>query len=154
MTPVGDDEVAGWCDTVIQMHGPPGSTSAVAAGRGAGTGVASLNAGLSGADAATLARFFRVLGDATRLRIIVLLDQRERSVGEIVEAVGASQPRVSTHLACLRHCRVATAERRGREVVYRLAIPGILDLLSHSRDVAAPEAAYLATCERVGPDWI
>lgn len=105
-------------------------------------------------DAATLARFFRVLGDPTRLRIVALLHERDRTVGEIVDAVGASQPRVSTHLACLRHCRVATADRRGREVVYRLAIPGLADLLEHSLAVAAPEAEYLATCDRVGPDWI
>ena len=105
-------------------------------------------------DVATLARFFRVLGDPTRLRILELLHEGERNVGEIVEAVGAPQPRVSTHLACLRHCRLVTVERRGREMVYRLAIPGIAALLGHGLDVAAPEAEYLATCSRVGPEWV
>ena len=107
-----------------------------------------------GTDAATLARFFRVLGDPTRLRIVALLGAGERTVGEIVDAVGVSQSRVSTHLACLRHCRLATAERRGREIVYRLAIPGILGLLQRSLTVAEPQAEHLATCSRTGPEWV
>lgn len=105
-------------------------------------------------DAVTLARFFRVLADPTRLRIVALLQGGERTVGDIVDAVGGNQPRVSTHLACLRHCRLATAERRGREVVYRLVIPDLVDLLARSLEVAAPAAEHLATCERVGPDWV
>lgn len=55
-------------------------------------------------DVRTGARFFRVLGDPTRLRILELLHRGERSVGELVAAVGQPQPRVSTHLACLRQC--------------------------------------------------
>lgn len=102
----------------------------------------------------TLARFFRVLGDPTRVRIVRLLHAGERNVGEIVAAIGVGQPRVSTHLACLRHCRFVTAERHGREMVYRLAIPGMLALLDHALVVAAPEADHLATCERIGPDWV
>ena len=105
-------------------------------------------------DAATLARFFGVLGEPTRLRIIEILQEGERKVGEIVDAVGAPQPRVSTHLACLRHCRLVTVEGRGREMVYQLAIPGMSALLAHALDVAAPEAEYLATCTRVGPEWV
>ncbi len=76
-------------------------------------------------DTTALARFFRVLGDPTRLRILELLQGGERTVGEIVAAVGQPQPRVSTHLACLRHCGFVTAERRGREVVYRPVLEGV-----------------------------
>ena len=120
----------------------------------AGTAAVGYGGALAASDAATLGRFFRLLGDPTRLRIVALLAGGEHTVGAIVAAVGISQPRASAHLACLRHCRVATAERRGREVVYRLAIPGIVDLLEHSLAVAAPQAQHLATCERIGPEWI
>ncbi|TMD94413.1 MAG: ArsR family transcriptional regulator [Chloroflexi bacterium] len=48
------------------------------------------------ADPTVLARLFRVLGDPTRLRIIQLLEDGDRTVGEIVDAVGGLQPRVST----------------------------------------------------------
>lgn len=108
---------------------------------------------LADLDLATLARFFRVLGDPTRLRIIELLDERERTVSELVSALDAPQPRVSTHLACLRHCRLVTAERRGREMVYSLAIPRLRGLLEQALSVAAPEAEHLASCRRIGPDW-
>lgn len=106
------------------------------------------------ADATVLARFFRVLGDPTRLRILDLLQERERSVGELVEHLGVPQSRVSNHLACLRHCRFVVAQRQGREVVYRLAVPGLVGLLERALEVAAAEAEHLATCRRIGPDWI
>jgi DNA-binding transcriptional ArsR family regulator len=106
------------------------------------------------ADPATLARFFRVLGDRTRVRIIRLLEDGERTVGELVQALGEPQPRVSTHLACLRHCGFVETERRGREMIYRLALTGLEDLLRCAAQVAEPEADRLASCTRVGPDWV
>ncbi|HEX6493658.1 MAG TPA: metalloregulator ArsR/SmtB family transcription factor [Candidatus Dormibacteraeota bacterium] len=105
-------------------------------------------------DPAVLARLFRVLGDPTRLRIIQLLEDGERTVGEIVDAVAGHQPRVSTHLACLRHCGFVDTERRGREIVYKLSIPRLGELLARSAEVAAPRAAHLATCDRIGPGWM
>lgn len=102
---------------------------------------------------ATLARFFRVLGDPTRLRIIQVLSDGECSAGELVAAVGGLQPRVSTHLACLRHCGFVESERRGREVVYRLTLDGLDGLLGHGDDVAGSAAVRLANCTRIGPDW-
>jgi ArsR family transcriptional regulator, cadmium/lead-responsive transcriptional repressor len=104
-------------------------------------------------DRTALARLFRGLGDPTRRRIIEVLDGTELSVSEIVDAVGAPQPRVSTHLACLRHCGLAENERRGRVVVYRLSVPGLPQLLRSGASVAAPRADHLATCQRIGPSW-
>ena len=106
-------------------------------------------------DPAAAARFFRVLGDPTRLRILDLLEGGERSVGQIVAAVGQSQARVSTHLACLRHCGFVAAERRGKEVFYRLAIEGLgEEILGRAAEVMAPLAERLATCTRIGPEWM
>jgi DNA-binding transcriptional ArsR family regulator len=45
---------------------------------------------------------FDVLTDGSRRRILDLLRERERSVGELVEALGMSQPGVSKHLRVLR----------------------------------------------------
>ncbi len=105
-------------------------------------------------DRVAAARFFRVLGDPTRLRILELLEDGEHSVGQLVAAVGQPQPRVSTHLACLRHCGFVTGERRGKEVIYRLALGGLGEILEDSAQVMAPLAERLATCERIGPDWM
>lgn len=106
-------------------------------------------------DATAAARFFRVFGDATRLRLLqLLLERGEMSVGELVAAVGQPQPRVSTHLACLRHCGFAVTERRGREVRYRLAVGGLDALLAQASAAMTPISERLATCTRIGPDWM
>ena len=105
-------------------------------------------------DAVTRARFFRVLGDATRIRLLAALESGERTVSELVEAVDGVQARVSTHLACLRHCGFVTTERRGRQIVYRLSLTGLDGLLDEARTIGAPAAERLATCTRVGPEWV
>lgn len=105
-------------------------------------------------DTTALARFFRVLGDPTRLKIVQLLGEGERTVGELVTAVGEPQPRVSTHLACLRHCEFVTTERRGKGIVYRLAVGGLDGIMDRAADAMDPICDRLATCTRIGPDWV
>ena len=100
------------------------------------------------------ARFFRVLGDPTRLKILELLSERECTVGELVSAVAQPQPRVSTHLACLRHCGFVTTERRGKEIVYRLALGGLDEIVDRASDAMSPIADQLTTCTRIGPHWM
>jgi DNA-binding transcriptional ArsR family regulator len=106
------------------------------------------------ADAIATSRFFRVLGDPTRLKILQLLTAEERIVGELVALVGQPQPRISTHLACLRHCGFVSTERQGKEVVYRLAFNGLGDVLDGAAEALTPIAERLATCTRIGPDWV
>src|SRR6266849_1523210 len=87
---------------------------------------------LAPTNASAAARFFRVLGDPTRLRILELLQGGERTVSELITAVEQPQPRVSTHLACLRHCGFVETERRGKEIIYRLALDGLDDILDRA----------------------
>ncbi|HCU91250.1 MAG TPA: ArsR family transcriptional regulator [Actinobacteria bacterium] len=104
--------------------------------------------------AAATARFFRVLGDPTRLRILELLLAGPRTVAELAAAAGAPRARVSNHLACLRWCGFAQSERRGRQVLYRAADPRLAGLLAAARPLIEDKAAHLASCQRIGPDWI
>jgi DNA-binding transcriptional ArsR family regulator len=76
-----------------------------------------------------LAKYFRGFGDPTRLRILGLLREQERSVGELVKALRQPQPKVSNHLACLRWCGFVVAERRGKRVFYRLADPRVAQVV-------------------------
>ncbi len=101
-----------------------------------------------------LSRYFRVLGDPTRLKILEALAERERTVSELVELLGTSQSKVSNHLACLRWCRFAETERRGRSVVYRIADERITGLLELAESLAEPNCDHLSSCQRIGPDWI
>jgi DNA-binding transcriptional ArsR family regulator len=69
--------------------------------------------------AAILAEMFRLMGDHTRLRIVVLICTRGRvAVGDIAEAIGASPSLVSHHLRLLRAVRIVKAHRDGRHVYY------------------------------------
>jgi DNA-binding transcriptional ArsR family regulator len=100
------------------------------------------------------ARYFRVLGDPTRLRILEALLEGERTVSELMGIVGAPRSRVSNHLACLKWCGFAASERRGREVVYRVGDPRVRDVLGLSRQLDEDRCNHLTSCTRIGPDWI
>src|SRR3972149_5819916 len=65
------------------------------------------------------AKFFRGLGDPTRLKILELLLERERTVTQLIEALGVPQGRVSSHLACLSWGGDVTAPRKGGHRYYR-----------------------------------
>ena len=100
------------------------------------------------------ARFFRVLGDPTRLAILRLLLQHPATVGELVAATGAAQSKISNHLACLKWCRLVQAERTGRNVTYAIADDRIAVVLASAREVTNDHREHLASCRRIGPDWI
>ncbi len=72
----------------------------------------------------------------------------------LVTEVDQPQPRVSTHLACLRHCGFVETERRGKEIVYRLALDGLDGIMDRALSAMSPVAQRLATCTRIGPDWV
>jgi DNA-binding transcriptional ArsR family regulator len=61
-----------------------------------------------------------MLVDPTRRRILELLLQRERSVGELVARFTLTQPAISRHLGALRAAGLVTVRRDGRRRVYRL----------------------------------
>ena len=100
------------------------------------------------------ARFFRVLSDPTRLAILELLLEQPRTVSELVEALDCPQSRVSNHLACLRWCEFVDTERDGRQITYRIRERRVRRLIGAARALAAEHCEHLASCSRIGPDWI
>jgi DNA-binding transcriptional ArsR family regulator len=96
-----------------------------------------------------LAKYFRVLGDRTRLRILELLAEGERSVGELVELLSEPQPKVSNHLACLRWCGFVAARREHRMVYYRLADERVVAVIELGRGLLSDNAEHVAACYRV-----
>lgn len=101
-----------------------------------------------------LARFFRVLGDPTRLRLLEALLEQEMSVSELVQIVGAPRSRVSNHLACLKWCLYVESERRGRNVFYRVADQKVRELIRRGRVLAGENCDHLESCTRIGPGWV
>jgi DNA-binding transcriptional ArsR family regulator len=62
---------------------------------------------------------FRMLSDATRLRLMWLLSSDELDVNSLAASIGAPRPSVSQHLAKLRLAGLVDTRRDGRRVLYR-----------------------------------
>ncbi|GAA4198571.1 hypothetical protein GCM10022252_49220 [Streptosporangium oxazolinicum] len=73
----------------------------------------------TGAQVEAAAEAFRMLSDATRLRLMWLLSSGEYDVGSLAEAIGVARPSVSQHLAKLRLAGLVRTRRDGRRVLYR-----------------------------------
>jgi DNA-binding transcriptional ArsR family regulator len=73
---------------------------------------------LSDDHAMALADLFRLLGDASRLRIVVACLRAPLAVSEIAKRLGLSVSLVSHHLRLLKGARLVRAERRGKQVFY------------------------------------
>jgi len=104
---------------------------------------------LAANDAELYARFFQVLSDPTRVRLLhLLLDAPEagRTVSELVAAIGAPQGRISTHLGCLRWCGLVQPYREGKYVYYRIADLRVRELLVVGGAIMRDHAAGVASC--------
>jgi ubiquinone/menaquinone biosynthesis C-methylase UbiE/predicted transcriptional regulator len=66
-----------------------------------------------------LLNIMRALADPTRLRIVLLIRQLELSVGEIVQILGQSQPRVSRHIRILDEAGITQRRKEGSWVFLR-----------------------------------
>jgi ArsR family transcriptional regulator len=75
-----------------------------------------------------VARRFRLLGEPMRLRILQTLEEGERSVSDIVEALGAGQANISKHLQALCHGGLIGRRREGLNIYYRVADPMVFRL--------------------------
>ena len=81
-------------------------------------------------DTISLADFFKVLGDGTRLKILMLLEKEELCVHTITKLLGAEQSAISHQLKTLRNARIVCSRREGKHIFYRLCdnhIASILD---------------------------
>ena len=95
-------------------------------------------------------KYFRALGDPTRIRILELLrDQDELSVTELVSRLGHPQPKVSNHLACLRWCGFVHTRREHPTVYYRVADERVSRLIELGRALLADNAEHVAACRRI-----
>ena len=97
-----------------------------------------------------LAKYFKVLSDPTRVRILELLASgSEMSVSDLMGKLGQAQSRVSNHLACLRWCGFVQARRAHRTVYYHVADDRVLEMLALGRALLAENAGHVAACRRV-----
>lgn len=75
-----------------------------------------------------VARYFGLLSERTRLKILHSICNAEQSVTAIVAATGATQTNVSRHLALLHQAGVVSRRRDGTTVYYRVTDPEIVEI--------------------------
>jgi DNA-binding transcriptional ArsR family regulator len=83
---------------------------------------------LNPANLDAVATRFRILGVPLRLQILNELAAGARTVSDLVEATGSTQPNVSKHLATLLAHRLVKREQRGNSAYYSVADPAVFDL--------------------------
>lgn len=83
------------------------------------------------------AELLGALDSELRLRILLLLYSGDHVVHQMVAALDKSQPLISQHLRVLKSAGLVTARRAGREVVYSLAKPAVIDVILEVAGLAA-----------------
>lgn len=71
------------------------------------------------------ARVFSALAHPSRLLIVEMLEEKNRSVTELTDAVGSDMSTVSRHLSVLRSAGIIGSERHGNIIEYSLRTPCI-----------------------------
>jgi DNA-binding transcriptional ArsR family regulator len=75
-----------------------------------------------------MATTFEVLAEPTRRHILDLLREQPRAVGELVDAVGLSQPGTSKHLRVLRDAGLVDVRKDAQRRVYELRVEPLAEL--------------------------
>lgn len=96
-----------------------------------------------------LARFYRALGDPTRLALLAFCARAERTGSECVAHAGLSQGRVSAHLGCLVDCGLLEVRRAGRFAYYQVTDHRVIDLVGLGASLVAEHTDSIAACARV-----
>lgn len=77
-----------------------------------------------------VSEFFRIMGDNTRLNILIALSHRELCVSELVETLNISQSTISHQLKLLRTANLVKNRRDGRTIYYSLDDEHIANIVS------------------------
>ena len=95
-----------------------------------------------------LAKLLDGFANPVRLSVLLLLAREgEASVGKLVEAIGAPQPRVSDHLRCLAWCGYVRARREGSNVFYSIADERVLGVLKLGEGILADNLEHVEACD-------
>jgi ArsR family transcriptional regulator, virulence genes transcriptional regulator len=81
------------------------------------------------------ARVCKTMAHPLRLALLNALREGERSVSDLAEAIGTTQPLASQHLAVLRNQGLLRNRRNGNEVYYSIAYPKMIQACDLLREV-------------------
>jgi DNA-binding transcriptional ArsR family regulator len=102
-------------------------------------------------DMRVAAKLFDGFAHPTRMSILAFLAREgEVGVSDLVEAVDATQPRVSIHLQCLSWCGYVKVRREGRYAYYSIADERVLQILKLGEELLADNREHVEACEITG----
>jgi ArsR family transcriptional regulator len=81
------------------------------------------------------AEFFRTLGHPLRLRVIGLLKDGEKTVGQLQAELGIDSSGASQHLAAMRRAGILEARKEGTSVHYSVRDPRVFQVMESARQV-------------------
>lgn len=76
------------------------------------------------------AEMFKALGHPIRLRVVELVADGEKSVTELVDAIGAEPSNMSRHLSVLKRAGIVGDRKEGLNVYYRLELPCVANFFT------------------------
>jgi DNA-binding transcriptional ArsR family regulator len=102
------------------------------------------------------AEFFKTLGHPARIRVLEVLREGERTVSELVPAVGIEASHLSQQLGVLRRANLVQARKEGTSVLYSVGNRMIFELLDVARQILTSSLdetrALLAELESPEPE--
>ena len=81
-----------------------------------------------------LADFYKVFGDATRIKILCVLLRSEMCVCDLAEALNMTQSAISHQLRILKQSKLVTSRRDGKQVFYSLADGHVRTIIAQGRE--------------------
>ena len=81
------------------------------------------------------AEMCKVFSNPTRLEILNLLRNKERSVAELIQKTNLSQANISQHLAIMKHKGIVIARRDGKNIHYKITYPKIIKAFDIIKEV-------------------
>jgi DNA-binding transcriptional ArsR family regulator len=87
------------------------------------------------------AEFFKVLGHPARIRVLEVLREGERSVGDLVPEIGIESSHLSQQLGILRRASIVQTRKEGSTVFYSVTDESIFELLDVARRIITSSLA-------------
>jgi ArsR family transcriptional regulator len=121
-----------------------------------------MSANISPGTSKPLAEVFRLLGQQVRIQILLIIGKQEACVCHLEAVIGIRQATISQHLMALKDAELVTPHRHGRNILYRLANPELLDIIYQAgtmMGISIEDLAYLSRrpvpncpCPHCNPD--
>lgn len=91
-------------------------------------------------------KFLKCIVDQHRRQILECLGNSEKCVNEIIDITNLEQTLVSFHLKSLKNCGLINCRRNGKNILYRINHPAIIDILNFIKERSS-EITDLTKCE-------